>query len=462
MRKGFYSLTGTCARSSSYWDVAKNSHEWEAPGWKHEIDLEFSRTIVVPSPCCAAPAASSSSSRGAPAASSSSSRGAPAAACYSFFHTDDVRRSQNCAIVGRRVVSRLSFRTDMHANDVIAQLMEGLYTGDGDLPSIVLNLFSSTFFDPNGVADEFADAVFERLKHHSVDEQQLLRSNMEKHQLLLYELRYEHETRDVKQQLQSLCNAHCVLNHDAPCHLTAAKGMLAALELTQSSAVVCAVAAMREMGAYYNHGTNAELASAYRPDLLKFAASVVSNDDAFTKIFLTYFKPPCGFGHVVAECCRVFGAVGVVDVAERELQLKTCKACLHATEGTCEALAASVTAWWEFRAAQLVQMRRAVVELELVHRESVSLMDHVATSLGLSARRGQMLESFQTIFESMSRSLELVGLRRSLLLQEQQQQQQRVLDLADANEALAKTAGLHGRCDSLRVVLGSILRMFLR
>ena len=64
-------------------------------------------------------------------------------------------------------------------------------------------------------------------------------------------------------------------------------------------------------------------------------------------------------------------------------------------------------------------------------------MDHVATSLGLSARRGQMLESFQTIFESMSRSLELVGLRRPLLLQEQQQQQQ-------------------------QRVLGNILRMFLR
>ena len=454
MRKGFYSLTGACARSSSYWDDS-GAYEWEAyekRSWKEEIDLEFSRT------CCAAPAASSSSS------SSSAPAPAPAAAGYSFFDTADIRRSQNCAIVGRRVVSRLCFGRDMDVHDVVAQLMDGLYTGDGDIPSILLNLFSSTFFDPSGVADAFAEAAFERLKHH---ERQLLRSKMEKHQFLLYELRYEHETRDVTQQLQSLCNAHAVLNHDTPCHLAAAKSMLAALELTQSSAVVCAVAAMREMGAYYNHGTNAELAEAYRPDLLKFAASIVLNDDAFTKIFLTYFKPPCGFGNTVDNCCRVFGAVGVVDVAERNLQLKTCQASLRATEGTCDALATSVTAWREFRDAQLVQMRRAVVELGLVHRESVSLLEDVAKSLGLAGgTAGQILEAFQTIFESMARSLESVGRRRSLLLQEQeqeqqQQQQRRVLarDLA-ADEALAKT--IYGRCDSLRAVLNSVLRMLLR
>lgn len=232
MNKGFYPLNGAAACNTTYWQSAAEPR-WEAIGWKREIDDSFSRAQVCKR-------ASAPSNVPEPLLLSG----------FSLFDEGDVKRSQNCAIVGRRVVSRLSFDKSMVFDDIIDLMMDGLCDSEGDMPSVILDLFSNAF-EVDGIRDSRVDAMFRHLRNR---DQEDVRVNMKTHEYLLYQIRIEHETCDVKRQLECLKNAHSLIFAEAPLHLAEAERIYSAFEHTTQRVVRDVVAAMRQMAAYYLHG----------------------------------------------------------------------------------------------------------------------------------------------------------------------------------------------------------------
>eukprot|EP00966_Prymnesium_polylepis_P197975 4587410-Prymnesium_polylepis.1 len=102
----------------------------------------------------------------------------------------------------------------MGATDVIADLIDGLRDGgeSGDCSTVLLDLFSNTF-EIKGVHDKRTE---DRFKYLQEQDQEEVRVNMKSHEYLTYQLRIEHETRNVKRQLQCIKSAHSVLCSEAP------------------------------------------------------------------------------------------------------------------------------------------------------------------------------------------------------------------------------------------------------
>ena len=161
-------------------------------------------------------------------------------------------------------------------------------------------------------------------------------------------------------------------------------------------------------------GNNQQLASAYIPDIVKFSVSVQEKQDAFSGIFLTYYKVPCSeaeFEALIADSCRIFGAAGKVDWAERDSARRSFEERLRATSDACSAF--SNTAWQAFRDNELEQMRAVVLGAEAADRKARELMLSVAKSVGVpDGRRSELLPAFESIFLSLSRSLTTVAARR--------------------------------------------------
>lgn len=398
MNKGFYALNAACARTTTYWDTEYTTSQWEAPGWKSEIDRSFSRAVT--SPCKLKPQRKVSEAHDLSG--------------FSLFGEEDCKRSQNCAITGRRIVSMLSFNKSMVAGDVIADMIEGLQDGgrDGECPAVLLDLFSNAF-EVNGVHDKRAEAMFRHLQQQNQEE---VRDNMTTHEYLIYQLRVEHEERDVKLQLRCLKSAHSLLCLEAPAHLAEARSIHSALQHINHHQVRSVVGAMREMAAYYLHGNNSQLRDGYIPDIVKFATSIQEKNDAFSGIFLTYYKMPCTdaeFEAFVADCCRIFGSAGKVDWAERELTREKFNAYLVTAKDTCASFASDSTMWQAFESKEMQTMHKVVSEVETLDKETHSLMLSVASSLGVAEdKRGELISIFESIFLSLSRSLKLVAVKR--------------------------------------------------
>lgn len=398
MKKGFYSLNAACARSTTYWDTEDTTPQWEALGWKKEIDCSFSRAVT--SACKLNTQRKVSEPQ--------------VVSGFSLFDEDDCKRSQNCAITGRRVVSMLSFDKSMGATDVIADLIDGLRDGgeNGDCPTVLLYLFSNTF-EVNGVHDKRAEDRFRYLQQQDQEE---VRVNMKTHEYLAYQLRIEHETRNVRWQLQSIKNAHSVLCSEAPVHVAEARRIHAALEHTTHRRVRNVVGAMREMAAYYLHGNTKHCKDEYVPDIVQFSVSLQEKNDAFSGIFLTYYKMPgtdAEFEDFITDCCRIFGAVGKVDWSERDLARETFNACVLTTSDTCTAFATASELWQAFGDTELPKMREVALDVETLDNEARSLMCSVAASLGVAeGKSGELIAAFESIFLSLSRSMKLVTVRR--------------------------------------------------
>lgn len=385
MNKGFYPLNAVCARKTGYWNGT--TYKWEALGWKREIDCSFSR------------AAKPHIERKVPE---------PDVNGFSLFDEADCKRSQNCAIAGKRLVSMLSFSKSTGAAELFADLLEDVRDGgkDGDCPELLMDLFSHAF-EVNGARDKRAEAMF---RHLTKQDSTAVCANMTTHEFLLYQLRVEHETRDVKRQLQCLKNAHSILYSEAPVQLAEAKKIRCALDRTASPQVRNVVGAMREMAAYYLQGNNTRVA--YVPDIFKFSISIQEKSDAFSKIFLTYYAIPgtdAEFEAFITDCCRIFGAAGNVDWAERDAARNKFKCDLQLTAETCAAFATDSDAWKGFEDNELQRMRGVLEDLDTLDSEAFLLMRDVAESLGVSRdKSGELLVVFESIFLSLSRSLKLV------------------------------------------------------
>eukprot|EP00966_Prymnesium_polylepis_P310938 7183802-Prymnesium_polylepis.1 len=141
------------------------------------------------------------------------------------------------------------------------------------------------------------------------------------------------------------------------------------------------------MAAYYLHGNNKQFKGGYVPDIFKFSVSVQEKNDAFSGIFLTYYKMPCTdaeFEDFITDCCRIFGAVGKVDWAERDLARKKFNECILTTSDTCTAFATDSELWQAFGDTELQKMREVVLDVETLDNEARSLMRSVAASLGVT------------------------------------------------------------------------------
>ena len=403
MNKGFYALSSACSHSTTYWETENTTSQWEALGWKKEIDCSFSRKVAFP---CRL-----NTQRKVSEEQDLNLNG------FSIFGGEDIKRSQNCAITGRRVVSLLSFSKSMSVGEVILDLIEGLQDDgrDGDCHSLLLDLFSNSF-ESNGVHDKRTDAMFRHLREQDQEE---VRNGMLTHEYLIYQLRIEHETRNVKRQLQCLKNAHSVLCSEAPKHLIDARIIHYALKHTSHHHVRRVVGAMREMAAYYLYGNNHQLRDGYIPDIVKFSVSIQEKNDAFSVIFLTYYKMPCSdseFEAFVTDCCRIFGSAGSIDWAEREFARNKFKEHLITTKDTCDSFASDSVVWQAFRDNELQKMHSVVADVESIDSEIMYLMSSVAESLGVSERKsGEILAVFESIFLSLSRSLKLVTPKRQEL-----------------------------------------------
>jgi hypothetical protein len=394
MNKGFDPLKSAFAHTTTYWESGA-SPNWEALGWKREIDTCFSRAMKPQRAIKAQIKVSEPQILTA----------------FSIFDEADTKRSQNCAIIGRRLVSVLPFNKSMGVEDVIVDLIEGLCDRSREEHhQVLLDLFS-TAFEVNGVQDKASDAIFRHLQKQDPED---IRLNMKTHEYLLYQLRIEHDTRDVKRQLECLKNAHYILYSDAQMYIEKATCIHNALVHTQNHMVRNVVGAMREMAAYYLHGNNNKFE--YIPDMFKFSVSIQEKNDSFSKIFLTYYRMPCKdseFGDFITDCCRIFAAAGRVDWAERDLAMNTFKDCLRVTDATCMVFSRVSVVWQAFRDNELHRMRDVVAELETLDAELRSLMHSVTTSMGITDSQSVDLFSvFESIFLSLSRSMKLVAVKR--------------------------------------------------
>lgn len=466
MNKGFYSLNKSCARETTYWNAEAPSCHWEALDWKAELDTSFARTVTT----ARRPSVKRSESN------DQEIQG------FSLFRDDDVKRSQNCAILGRRVVSKIAFNKSMSASEVLDDLMDSLRewrdtapesiqpTKEAwDSPKILLELFV-TAFETNGSHDTHVDAIFQHLKLQSEDQ---VRENMKTHEYLLYQLRIEHETRNIKMQLTCMKNAYSILCSEAPLHLQESKRILAAVERTRHPWVRSIVGAMREMAAYYMHGNNSQMVGSYIPDIIKFAASVKEKNDTFSCIFLKYYRveqSDSEFESFISDCCRVFGEGGNVDWSQRQLARTAFGEHLRHAEQACSVFSKDSDMWQSFEVAELQTMRSIVRDVNDMDTEAYCLMWEVAKSLGIQEdQKGELLVVFDTIFQSLSKSLKLVAERRKELqieryaiLQAEQMRREEEDSRLIAVEADEQRDTWSSICDSLRFeILGSFIRAFL-
>ena len=412
MNKGFHAAKEAAA--ATYWKPDAAAFEWVAVGWQRDLDTSFARA--------AAP------SRRVGAQGQTEKAQAPSG--FSFFKKDDIKRSQNCGVVGRRVVASLAYTKNMQAEDVVNGMIDalrglcgraaagrGLPAEAAELPASVMELFCNTF-EAEGVKDAHAEAMFSRLRQLEPGD---LATNMTSYEHLLYKLRVEHEIRDVRVQLQCMRNVGSMCL-DAPLHIVQARAILAAFERTQHPRVRSIVWAMREMAAYYIHGNNASLAATYVPDLFEFAECVQRKDDAFSQIFLTYYSPRDTDAEAeafMADCCRVFEACGSVDWAERNSAISALRGHLLYLRSKRELITNGSDAWTSFYADDMLELEGIMAVVEAFHAEAATMTSDAARSLGVKeSAKGEIVTAFGSIFSSLLRSAKDALVKRQKLQEE--------------------------------------------